>query len=174
MFASVSVGGLKAKNNCKKIWRTEKFSLSLFYQKQSTMKIDVEPIVEKAEGIDVTILKLRNESSYYVIRLANGNNYTVKWTLKELEEFQPNKTVSEMIKSWEENILRRYEVAKTALETGLHPTRRLEVLDQFKRPTGEIVKKPLDLYEKAGFKREMTDREKEFGSMKFIRIDLEN
>jgi beta-galactosidase/beta-glucuronidase len=134
------------------------------------MKVDIEPIVEQAVDIDAIALDMRNEPFFYIVRLANGDDYTVKWTRKEIQEFQPSKTVSQMIKEWEESILRRYEEAKTALETNLHPTRTEQVLDFLKRPTGETRPKVLDRYEKAHFNRVMGDMKKQFGSMVFVKI----
>jgi hypothetical protein len=134
------------------------------------MKIDIEPIIDKAGELDKICMEMRQIPHLHVVRLASGINYTVKFDDKELAEFLPKRNVSEMLVAWEEGIKRQYDEAKTALETGLHPTFTVQVLDFLKRPTGETKPKELDRYEKAHFKRVMVDREKEFGKLTFHKI----
>jgi hypothetical protein len=142
------------------------------------MKIDITPIVEVAGHVDAICIEMREIEALYVVRLANGKDYTTKWDKKELESFQPSKTVSQMIKEWEDGIIRRYEIAKNALETGLHPTDTFERPIMIKTPHGfeypsgktERVRCELTSYEEKHFKREMVDREAEFGKMTFIEI----
>jgi hypothetical protein len=141
------------------------------------MRIDITPRIEEASDSYKTTIKFRGIDALYVVRLANGKDYTTKMSSKELEEFQPSKTVSEMISSWEANILRRYEIAKEALRTKLHPTFTVEVklyneVSGHKFYTGETETQPkqLDQYEKANFKRQMKDLEMEFGTMEFVKI----
>jgi hypothetical protein len=134
------------------------------------MKIDIEPITEQAGEMDKICMEMRQIPHLHVVRLASGTDYTVKFDDKELSEFLPKRTVSEMLAMWEEGIKRQYDEAKTALETGLHPTYTVQVLDMFNRPTGETKPKELDRYEKAHFKRVMADREKEFGKLTFHKI----
>jgi hypothetical protein len=146
------------------------------------MKIDLTPKLEQANDTDAICIKMRDIEALYVIRLANGKDYTTKFSKKELDEFQPNKTVSEMISIWEKGIKRRYDIAKNAIETGLHPHRTFErpIMisgtnikgEVWEIPSGktERVRSNIDSYEKRSFKREMNDREMEFGSMVFIKI----
>lgn len=136
------------------------------------MIIDVEPIIEQAGGFNAIVLENREEPCFFVVRLANGDALTTKWTNKEIKEFQPNKTVSEMMKIWEEGFTERYNVAKTALETGIHPTETVEVLDMFQRPTGEKIPKQLDKYEKGFFTKEFYSMEKMIGPLTFVKIVL--
>jgi hypothetical protein len=121
---------------------------------------------------------MREIEALYVIRLSNGKDYSVKFDKKEMDSFQPNKTVSEVIKSWEDNIQRRYDEAVKAIETGLHPTARVNVpimitlLHGGEYPTGKYTseRKQLDVYEKRHFKKMIAELPNEFGLMQFIKI----
>jgi len=151
------------------------FDMSMI--KTNKMKIDITPTIEKADDFDALCIQDRKIDALYVVRLANGKRYTVKWDSNGLDGFLPKRTVSEMLKSWEETIKRRYETAKTALKTGKHPTftseqKLFNMIGEHKVYTGETetVPKKLDKYERAYFKREMADREKEFGELIFYKI----
>jgi hypothetical protein len=142
------------------------------------MKIDIEPIIEKADKIDRICIDMREIDALYVVRLANGKDYTVKWCRKELESFCPNRTVSEMLQSWEETILRRHAEAVEAVESGLHPTRTFERPIMVVTPSGyeypskenETVRSELDRYEKAHFRFVARTLAEEFGKLSFIKI----
>ena len=75
------------------------------------MKIDIDPIIEEGNKTDKICLEMRGLDAFYVIRLANGKDYTVKFESDRLAEFQPKETVSQMMAEWEENIQRRYKEA---------------------------------------------------------------
>ena len=90
------------------------------------MKIDIQPNIEKASDLDSICIDARCIDALYVVRLADGSDYTTKFDNKSLEEFQTNKTVSEMLASWEENIILRYNTAMEAVKTRIHPTRTFE------------------------------------------------
>lgn len=85
------------------------------------MKIDIEPIIEKASELDKIALHYRDEDAFYLFRTFEGKDYSVKFTRTALNEFQPSKTVSEVMKSWESNIDRRIKELKKALKTNKHP-----------------------------------------------------
>ena len=85
------------------------------------MIIDCEPIIEVATGINRVAIDIREIGALYVARLANGEDYSTTFDAKELVLFQPKKTVSEMLKSWEDGLQREYETAINAVETGIHP-----------------------------------------------------
>lgn len=141
------------------------------------MKIDIEPIIEKANDIDRIVINMREIEALYVVRLANGKDYTTKWAKKEMDTFCPNKTVSQMIQQWEEGILRRHAEAVEAVKTGLHPTFTTTRLVTY--PNSDVpiyphktVTEPqqLDYYGKKNFKRVIQDLELEFGKMSFVKI----
>lgn len=141
------------------------------------MVIDIEPIIEQANAIDRIVLNMRQIDALYVVRLANGEDYTVKWDRQQLHDFLPNNTVSEVIKSWEMNIIDRYEVAVKALETKLHPVYTVdrEILNpltgiSYNPKQYETVPKPLNRYEVAHFEHEVIELNRQFGQMSFIKI----
>lgn len=140
------------------------------------MKIDIDPIIQPANELEKAVIEMREIEALYVVKLANGKEYTVQWDKKGLAEFQTSRTVSEMLQIWEDGIRNRYEVAKGALATGLHPLHTVKrqlfypgteipMADKF-----ETVPKQLDWYEKRYFKLEMKDREQEFGKLTFHKI----
>jgi hypothetical protein len=142
------------------------------------MKIDITPIIEEADKWHRVVLDTRELEALYVVRLANGEDYSVEFDKKGLELFQPNKTVSEMIKSWEESFIRRHGVIVEALRTNLHPTFTIERKEMistpsgFEYPTGRVFTepKPLDNYDKERLNWEKNKLEKQFGNMVFVKI----
>ena len=154
------------------------FLLSLHStNKQETMTIDIEPIIEKANEFDRICMDMREIDALYVIRLANGKDYTVKWDLKEMGTFCPKRTVSEMIQAWEESILRRHAEAVEAVKTRLHPT--FTVTRFVTYPNSDVPVYPrqtitepktLDYYEKQHFKYVARTLAEDFGKMTFIKI----
>jgi hypothetical protein len=153
----------------------------LFHTNTHTMKIDITPIVEKAGDFDSICLTSRHIEELYVVRTANGAQYSTKFDAKSLGDFQPSKTVSEMLKSWEENIIRRCEEATLALSTGLHPTRTFErdimvTIEKkyvtYECSTGEteIIRSKIDSYERRHFKHLVKALTHQFGSMEFVKI----
>ena len=141
------------------------------------MKIDIEPIIEKADEYHRIILDVRGIEALYVVRLANGKDYTVEWEKKEMDTFCPKRTVSEMIQAWEESITRRHAEALEALRTGLHPTYTVTRL--VTHPNSEVpvyphktetVPQQLDYYGKRHFKAVAKSLEAEFGKMTFVKI----
>lgn len=142
------------------------------------MKIDVTPTIEKANDLDKECITMRGIDALYYVKLANGTRYSIKWDAKGLGEFQPSKTVSEMLKSWEANIISRYEIAKKAIESGFHPTRMKQILvstteyfmDTKKHWEEGDEPAKLNSYERKHFKLMMVHREKEFGALTFVQV----
>ena len=139
------------------------------------MKIDINPVIEKANDIDYICLEMRGIDALYVVRLANGDNYSTKWDDKELAEFCPNRSVSEMLISWEETIKRRYTEAVKAYETGIHPTwkRNSKVLHPITQIwTGKYMEVDylMTKSECEGWKREAEKLTKEFGKLSLVKI----
>lgn len=142
------------------------------------MKIDINPIIEEANNTDRICMDMRDIEALYVVRLANGKDYTVKFDKKSLDEFQPSKTVSEMLIDWEDNILRRYNEAVKAVETGLHPTDRvnvpimIELAHGHSIPSGKMTteKRELDRYEIKHYESVIANLPKEFGKLTFHKL----
>src|SRR3546814_758168 len=84
------------------------------------MIIDVEPIVEKATGIWRIACDLYQEPRF-VVKQENGKFYSAVFTQREIDNFVPSKTASEMLTAWETGIARRYDTFMMQLETGLMP-----------------------------------------------------
>ena len=85
------------------------------------MVIDIEPIVTPASDTIKIAMEMNGETERYVVRLANGNDYSITFTVKGLEEFLPNRTVGEMLVAWEEGLQREYDRAVNVVLTGIHP-----------------------------------------------------
>lgn len=140
------------------------------------MKIDIEPIIEIATGLDKLRLQTQGLDALYFVRLANGAEFTVKWDRDGLENFLPNKTVSEMMKLWEEGIIRDIEKNKKAVETGEHPTwtqpvyEDVEYFGRFKKK--QIGTKPYKLndYSIENFKMFVERDIKKLGKMEFVKL----
>lgn len=139
------------------------------------MKIDIEPVIEKANELDRICMDMRGIDALYVIRYANGKDCTVKWSRAEIATFVPNSTVSEMIERWEQGTLDRHKEICDTLETGLHPTwtKTVPVLDRRGNKTGrtQSVPESIDTYhQRDGWERMKKDIEKQFGKMVFVKI----
>jgi len=146
------------------------------------MKIDITPIIELGEGTNRIAIDMRNISGLYVFRLANGKDYTTLFSPKELEEFQPSKNVSEMIKEWEDNIKRRHETCVKCIETGLHHTNTTihKVMKNISLPNGQIIEMPTGETEIRpvvlrkdwidSYKNEARELAEQFGKISFIKI----
>lgn len=142
------------------------------------MTIDVQPVIEKANDLDAQVLKMREIEALYVVRLASGKDYSTHFDKKSLAEFQPNKTVSEMLESWEETFKRRHAEAVDTIKTGVHPFRTFErdIMAKYKGggeyKTGETETVPskIDTYERRHFKYVIKDMEKCFGKLTFVKI----
>jgi hypothetical protein len=142
------------------------------------MKIDVTPVIEQADETDAICIQMREIEALYVVRLANGKNHTTKFSKKELDEFQPSKTVSQMMDEWEKGIVKRHTIAKKAIESGLHPTNTFERPIMMVTPSGhefntgksERIRCELNDYQREYYQKEILDREAEFGKMIFVKI----
>jgi len=143
------------------------------------MTIDITPTLEVANDLDAQCIKMREIDALYVIRLRNGEDYTTKFDLKSLDEFQPNKKVSEMMASWRDNILRRIKIYTKALKYNQHPTQKklVDTGRTLKRygetiPVMEYGDEPeeLDDYDRKAFKKFIHDLTEEKGSMELVKI----
>ena len=141
------------------------------------MKIDVNPRIVEANEIQKLMLELRGIDCLYIVCLANGCEYTVTWTRKELDEFCPNKTVSEMLKTWEEGIKRQHDLYVSSLETGLHPyhTKIIQIelpknSYSFAKPKFETVPIELTKQSKEYFTKAVEKLKQQFGELYLVKI----
>lgn len=133
------------------------------------MEIDVTPIIEKASGVDKALIEMYDMECLYVFNCENGERYSRVMTQKDLDEFVPSKSVSEIITQWEEGIDRRLGVALRAAETGLHPIFKDDVTDDEGNVTGSVPR-PLTEDGIINFKREAEDLKEQLGEIKFVKL----
>lgn len=141
------------------------------------MKIDIEPTIEKATGLDKLRMETQGIDALYFVRLANGSEFTVKWDRIGLESFLPRETVSEAMKRWEEGIVRTIETNKKAAETGQHPTWTQPVYENVEY-NGRVVdkkivgQKPYELSESSieSFKLMVERGVEKLGKMEFVKL----
>jgi len=141
------------------------------------MKIDVKPRIVEANDIQKLMLELRGIDCLYIVCLANGSEYTVTWTRKELDEFCQNKTVSEMLKSWEESIKRQHDLYVSSLETGLHPYHTKDIKIKlpnnsysFAKPKFETVPINLTKETRKYFTQQVANLKEQFGELYLVKI----
>ena len=142
------------------------------------MKIDLIPTIEQADERDRICIDMREIEALYVVRLANGEDFTTKFDKKELDEFQRSKTVTEMMNEWEENIIRRIAIIDEALKTNLHPTFTFErniMVDyggDFPVWTGKTERLRCELTKEGrlSFMKDKAKLSKQLGKMSFIKI----
>lgn len=128
------------------------------------MKLDIKPIIEKATEEMAWILKGREIEELYVVRRANGEDHTIMWTLKDLEEFLPNRKVSEVMLDWEESNTREIERCRLAISTKKHPTFTSESKE------GVITPRKLDKYDIAGFRKSLERALVRAGKLTLVKI----
>ena len=146
------------------------------------MRIDIEPTLEVANDFDAQCIKMREIDALYVVRLANGDDYSTKFDLKSLDDFQPKRTVSEMMTSWRDNILRRIKIYTKALKYNQHPTQKKLNVD-----TGRTIRRygeTVPVMEYGDDPEELTDEQRKYfksfihelteekGSMELVKIIL--
>ena len=85
------------------------------------MKIDIKPKIKLASPLEKVILEMREIPALYAVYTSDGKEYSTQWDEKSLAEFCPNRTVSEMLKNWQDGFLSQIEQYKKAVETNTHP-----------------------------------------------------
>jgi len=85
------------------------------------MKIDQIDIVRPANDLESYIMKIYEDSFRYVVLDKNGQEQTVQFTPKRLEEFLPSRTVSETLLNWENGIKERIKHYEDCIKTEEHP-----------------------------------------------------
>ena len=143
------------------------------------MKIDITPIIETANETDKLILKWREIPAFYVVKLANGEVFSTKFSPKELDEFCPNKTVSEMLQGWENRFIELHKQYTDAVSTGIHPlwTHTAKVMEKThpflpEKWTGKYEEVDLQMTKSQikYFSEEAERLKLQFGKMQFVKI----
>ena len=130
------------------------------------MKIDIQPKVERATGIDLIAIDHMNAGPTYVVRTANNEDYTVHFCEDSLDKFQPRRTVSEMMEIWEEGLKRQLKEAEKVVKTGNHPTWTNSVWDGDKL----IGYEPYKLSDTTIYQKKIVELKKKIGKMKFVML----
>ena len=141
------------------------------------MKIDITPTIEKATGIDASYMQMNKLKALYFARLADGTEFTVKWTDKTIKYFCPNKTVSVMLADWEQNIIDRHKEALKVLRTGLHPTwtKSVAIVDKYGNKTGkyESVPESIDTHHnRSAWQKTSKELREQLGKIEFVQLIL--
>ena len=90
------------------------------------MQIDVTPKVIIATGSIRTIIDVCDKEALYYIGADEDTVFSTIWDRKTLAEFQPNKTVSEMLKTWQDGVKRRIEFIEEIIVSNKEPYRPYE------------------------------------------------
>lgn len=134
------------------------------------MIIDIEPKIELAKGLDAIVIDTIGHEHLYVFRTKDGEDFSAKFNDKDFNEFCPNKTVSEMIKSWEEGLINQLEVAKRVVETNEHPTWTQPIYAKTAHNNRVIGYKPYVLSSTENFKLTIERITKQLGGITFVKI----
>ena len=141
------------------------------------MKIDINPTIQQATAEEKMILDIYNQSCYYIFYSSDGESVSVKFSPKTLEEFIPNKTVSQVMEMWQEGYKRQYEEAVHALEVGLSPWRTKSVYKDIVK-YGHVVDKeyigeepaPLTDDGRKHYEGVVSKLSKKLGQISFVKI----
>ena len=85
------------------------------------MEIDIKPKLRLANEREKTILEMREIPALYNVLTSDGKEFSVMWDDKSLAEFCPSRTVSEMLKSWQQGFIDKIELYKKSVELNIHP-----------------------------------------------------
>ena len=64
------------------------------------MKRDITPIQKPAPEHGINLCLEMHNQPLYAVERADGSRATVIWNAQELNDFQPNRSITEMIKGW--------------------------------------------------------------------------
>lgn len=139
------------------------------------MKIDMKPLIETANETDRIVLEMRKIEALYVVRTKNWEELTVKFDKKGLDEFLPERNISDMLLKWEAGFIRNYDELMDALHEGIHPwfKNKEEILHPItEQPTGKYkdVDRPLTKSEAKSFLKQAEEIKQKFGKLTFVKI----
>lgn len=142
------------------------------------MRIDLNPYVRRASPLEQTIMEIREISSLYVCLTSDGNEFTVQWDSKSLELFCPSRSVSEMLQSWQDGLIREYQLLVNSVNSGIHPyhTKREQVLHPITNLwTGKwLENQPLNMTKSTSkvFERRIEELKLITGPLTFVEITI--
>lgn len=148
------------------------------------MIIDVEPTVELATDMWRIVCDTYSEPRF-VVKQENGEHFTTVFSPKELNEFIPRLTVTEMLKRWGDGVNRKIKEYENILSRGwLLKPQPIMVCDLFSREVVHLQEKrevywvkvyreletPLDKYEKAFYNRELGRLKAQQGKLTLVKM----
>lgn len=145
------------------------------------MTIDIQPTIEEATGKWRIAIDMTDEPRY-VVRTDKKDEFSTVFTPKQLDEFQSWRTVSEMMKIWEEGIERGYVKYSKALDRGWeYASRKIFVFDIVTREEKELLDDdgktvyrnleiPLTKDRREYYQREVKKLGKQRGKMTFVKL----
>ena len=148
------------------------------------MIIDIEPKEEVATGMWRIVCDTYSESRF-VVKQENGESFTAVFSPKELSEFIPRLTVSEMLERWEDGVNRKIKEYEEILSRGwLLKPQPIMVSDIFLKEEVHLQEKrevywvkiyrdletPLDEYELEFYKRELEREKAKQGKLTLVKM----
>lgn len=126
--------------------------------------------IVQASELDQYIMETYGYDALYLFRYADGSEASVKFTPPQMEEFQPNRSVSEMMEIWRDGMSRRREHYEQSLAEGFHPywstTRKAKATDL-------ITKKEIFVgHAEYEFRHQITKSQREFFEREIERLKV--
>jgi len=85
------------------------------------MKIDIQPKLRQATATEKLCIELREINALYVFITKDGEEESVKFDEKSLDEFCQSRNVSYVLNSWKEAFVSQCEKYRKAVKTNIHP-----------------------------------------------------
>lgn len=85
------------------------------------MRIDYVTECRPATHLEKVAMDIYGQHQTYEILTCDGKSFSVSWNFKSLDEFLPNRVVSEVLKEWQNNFIRLIELYTECLKFNEHP-----------------------------------------------------
>lgn len=142
------------------------------------MRIDFVTECRPATDLEKIAMDMYGDYQRYEILTSDGKQYSIQWNFKSLDEFLPKKSVSEVLKDWQNNFIRLIAEYKDCIKYNQHPNwtttqyyytfergRTFPVEHTFERPQ-QITKSQREYFQKEIEKLENIKEE-----LKFVAIN---
>jgi len=105
------------------------------------LKQDQYKVVQATE-LQQYVMQTYDYHAMFHFRYADGTSASVEFTPPQLEAFQPNRSVSEMMQIWQDGMTKRREHYEQSLAEGFHPywseNRRARATDLITKKVVEV------------------------------------
>jgi hypothetical protein len=143
---------------------------------------DTEIFVAEPTEIDLICMEMRGLSELYVFRFDNEeNDYSVKFTSKELAEFRPKDTVEGFILGTYDNFKRLISLYEKSIENNTHPEwtyekKIVQIINGVEFVTNKTETTPTQLTksQREYYQKEIDIKKRRLGKLKFYVIPLTN